>query len=88
MTSDRGGYPVPRERGPINPRGRGTDQSGGGRGESGSDPEASAAFHGIHAVIRNANAEAFLDGTHHGRGRARQPLHFAGSVYRYNRRRV
>ena len=41
-------------------------------------------FHWVNVFI--SNAKVFLDGTYHGRGRARRQLYFAEYVYRYNRR--
>lgn len=48
-------------------------------------PKAPEVFHWVNVFI--SNAKAFLDGTYHGRGRARRPLYFAEYVYRYNRRK-
>jgi hypothetical protein len=35
------------------------------------DPTAPKVFHGIHTII--SHAKTFIDGTNHGRGRARRP---------------
>ena len=48
------------------------------------DPEAPQVFHWINVVI--SNAKTFIDGTYHGRGRARRQLYFEEFVYRFNRR--
>ncbi len=48
------------------------------------DPQAAEVFHGVKVFIRNA--QAFLDGTYHGRGRTRRLPYFAEFVYRFNRR--
>ena len=49
------------------------------------DPQAPEVFHWVNVFI--SNAKAFLDGTYHGRGRARRQLYFEECVYRFNRRR-
>ncbi len=49
-----------------------------------SSAEAPNVFHWVNVFI--SNAKTFLDGTYHGRGRARRQLYFAEYVYRYNRR--
>ena len=49
-----------------------------------SDPEAPVVFHWINVVI--SNAKTFLDGTYHGRGRARRQLYLEEFIYRFNRR--
>ena len=48
-------------------------------------PDAAEVFHWVNVFI--SNAKAFLDGTYHGRGRARRQLYFEEYSYRYNRRR-
>ncbi len=48
------------------------------------DPQAAEVFHGVNVFV--SNAQAFLDGTDHGRGRTRRNLYFAEFVYRFNRR--
>ncbi len=49
-----------------------------------SDPEAPQVFHWINVVI--SNAKTFIDGTYHGRGRARRQLYLEEFTYRFNRR--
>lgn len=48
------------------------------------DPEAPKVFHWINTVI--SLAKTFLDGTYHGRGRARRQLYLEEFSYRFNRR--
>ena len=48
------------------------------------DPAAHEVFHWIDVVI--SNAKTFIDGTYHGRGRARRQLYFEEFAYRFNRR--
>ncbi|MCL5065273.1 MAG: IS1595 family transposase [Firmicutes bacterium] len=48
------------------------------------DPQAEAVFHWVNIVI--SNAKAYIDGTFHGRGRARRQLYFGEFTYRFNRR--
>jgi len=56
------------------------------------DPQAEVVFHWraiqrvlvVNIVI--SNAKAYIDGTFHGRGRARRPLYFEEFTYRFNRR--
>ncbi len=47
------------------------------------DPQAAEVFHWINTVI--SNAKAFIDGTYHGRGRARRQLYLEEFTYRFNR---
>jgi transposase-like protein len=51
-----------------------------------SDPEASEVFHWINTVI--SLAKTFIDGTYHGRGRARRQLYLEEFMYRFNRRHM
>ena len=48
------------------------------------DPEAPEVFHWVNTVI--SLAKTFIDGTYHGRGRARRPLYLEEFMYRFNRR--
>jgi len=48
------------------------------------DPEAHEVFHWVNIVI--SNAKTFIDGTYHGRGRARRQLYLEEFAYRFNRR--
>jgi len=48
------------------------------------DPQAEVVFHWVNTVI--SNAKAYIDGTFHGRGRARRQLYFEEFMYRFNRR--
>ncbi len=48
------------------------------------DPEAPVVFHWINILI--SNAKTFIDGTYHGRGRARRQLYLEEFAYRFNRR--
>ncbi len=48
------------------------------------DPEAPVVFHWVNILI--SNAKTFIDGTYHGRGRARRQLHLEEFAYRFNRR--
>jgi hypothetical protein len=48
------------------------------------DPTAHEVFHWIDVVI--SNAKTFIDGTYHGRGRARRQLYLEEFAYRFNRR--
>ncbi len=48
------------------------------------DPEAPVVFHWVNTVI--SLAKTFIDGTYHGRGRARRQLYLEEFVYRFNRR--
>ncbi len=48
------------------------------------DPEAPTVFHWVNIVI--GNAKTFIDGTYHGRGRARRQLYLEEFTYRFNRR--
>lgn len=48
------------------------------------DPTAHEVFHWIDVVI--SNAKTFIDGTYHGRGRARRQLYLEEFIYRFNRR--
>lgn len=48
------------------------------------DPTTHEVFHWIDVVI--SNAKTFIDGTYHGRGRARRQLYFEEFAYRFNRR--
>ena len=48
------------------------------------DPEAPVVFHWINILI--SNAKTFIDGTYHGRGRARRQLYLEEFTYRFNRR--
>ena len=48
------------------------------------DPQAAEVFHWINIVI--SNAKTFIDGTYHGRGRARRQLYLEEFTYRFNRR--
>ena len=50
------------------------------------DPEAPEVFHGVNTVI--SLAKTFIDGTYHGRGRARRQLSLEEFVYRFNRRHM
>ena len=50
------------------------------------DPQATEVFHWINTVI--SNAKAFIDGTYHGRGRARRQLYLEEFTYRFNRRHM
>ena len=47
------------------------------------DPQAAEAFHWINIVV--SNAKTFIDGTHHGRGRARRQRYLEEFTYRFNR---
>jgi predicted RNA-binding Zn-ribbon protein involved in translation (DUF1610 family)/transposase-like protein len=48
------------------------------------DPQADVVFHWINIVI--SNAKTYIDGTYHGRGRARRQLYLEEFTYRFNRR--
>ncbi|PSR23653.1 MAG: hypothetical protein C7B45_02480 [Sulfobacillus acidophilus] len=48
------------------------------------DPEAHTVFHWVNTVI--SLVKTFVDGTHHGRGRARRQLYWEEFTYRFNRR--
>ncbi len=50
------------------------------------DPQAAEVFHWINIVI--SNAKTFIDGTYHGRGRARRQLYLEEFAYRFNRRHL
>lgn len=50
----------------------------------GNDPEAPVVFYWINTV--SSLAKTFIDGTYHGRGRARRQLYFEELAYRFNRR--
>ena len=50
------------------------------------DPKAEVVFHWINIVI--SNAKTFIDGTYHGRGRARRQLYLEEFTYRFNRRHL
>ena len=50
------------------------------------DPEAPEVFHWVNIVI--SNAKTFIDGTYHGRGRARRQLYLEEFTYRFNRRHL
>lgn len=50
------------------------------------DPAAPDVFHWISTVI--SLAKTFIDGTYHGRGRARRPRYLEEFTYRSNRRRL
>lgn len=50
------------------------------------DPEAPTVFHWVNIVI--SNAKTFIDGTYHGRGRARRQLYMEEFTYRFNRRHM
>ena len=49
-----------------------------------SDPEAPEVFHWVNMVI--SLAKTFIDGTYHGRGRARRQLYLEEFMFRFNRR--
>ena len=51
-----------------------------------SDPEAPEVFHWVNTVI--SLAKTFIDGTYHGRGRARRQLYLEEFTYRFNRRHM
>ena len=51
-----------------------------------SDPEAPAVFHWVNTLI--SLAKAYIDGTYHGRGRARRQLYLEEFTYRFNRRHM
>ena len=50
------------------------------------DPEAPEVFHWVNTVI--SLAKTFIDGTYHGRGRARRQLYLEEYTYRFNRRHL
>ena len=50
------------------------------------DPDAATVFHGVNTVI--SLAKTFIDGTYHGRGRARRQLYLEEFTYRFNRRHM
>ena len=50
------------------------------------DPQATEVFHWINIVV--SNAKTFIDGTYHGRGRARRQLYLEEFTYRFNRRHL
>ena len=50
------------------------------------DPEAPEVFHWVNIVI--SNAKTFIDGTYHGRGRARRQLYLEEFTYWFNRRHM
>ena len=50
------------------------------------DPDAETVFHWVNTVI--SLAKTFIDGTYHGRGRARRQLYLEEFTYRFNRRHM
>ena len=54
------------------------------RGTKRDDPDAPSVFRWVNPLI--SNAKTFIDGTYHGRGRARRQLYLEEFTYRFNRR--